>query len=107
MSAAVPLKVMVASAVPSPVVKLRPVVWLSVILPLVTVSVSVNGSAAPLPWMDSFCLSALEKVSNWVSPTTCRPGLYSIWIGWPLRTALLPWSTSNTRPPSKTMPLGL
>ena len=81
MSAAVPLKVMVASAVPSPAVKLRPVVWLSVILPLVTVSVSVNGSAAPLPWMDSFCLSALEKVSNWVSSTTCRPGLYSVWIG--------------------------
>ena len=64
MSAAVPLMVMVASAVPSPVVKLRPVVWLSVILPLVTVRVKESGSAAPLPWMANFCLSALAKVSN-------------------------------------------
>ena len=48
MLATVPLKVIVASAVPSPAVKLRPVIPLRLIVPLVAVSVSESGSAAPL-----------------------------------------------------------
>ena len=40
MSASVPVKVITASPTPSPVVKLRPVNWLSEIVPLVAVSVT-------------------------------------------------------------------
>ena len=98
MSATVPLKVMVASAVPSPAVKLSPVVWLNVTLPLVTASVSVSGSAAPLLWMASFWLAALLKVSNWVSPATCLPGLARLGIGLPIRMLFAPRLTRYSVP---------
>ena len=48
MLATVPLKVIVASAVPSPAAKLRPVIRLRLIVPPVALSVRESGSAAPL-----------------------------------------------------------
>ena len=88
MLSALPLKVIVASAMPSPTLKVRPVVWLSVNVPLVSVSVSVSGSDEPLLWIESRWLAAFAKVSSWVSATTCLPGLARLRIGVPVRMLL-------------------
>jgi hypothetical protein len=71
--ASVPVKVIVASALPSPVLKLRPVSPLSVSVPLVAVrvtetlvsSVSAMLMALPLPEL---------KTSGVSIAVTCRPG---------------------------------
>ena len=75
MAAAVPRKVIVASAVPSPAVKLRPVVPASVRLPLVTLSVTwLFAPAASRSAIEIWLPLADEKTLAVSSLVLCAPG---------------------------------
>ena len=75
MSVMVPVKVMVASAVPSPVTKVRPVVPASVNVPLVAVSVTLTALEPASTSLTEMRLPlAVEKTSAVSSLTVCAPG---------------------------------
>jgi hypothetical protein len=107
MFTSVPVNVIVASAVPSPTVKVRPVRPESVRVPLVAVSVTrrmpVPSSASTSPIEISFPLAA-EKTSVVSSSVVCAPGTTLIGASFVLSTVMLTTSVSESAPPSPALP---
>ena len=105
MLAIVPVKVMVASEVPSPTLKVSPVRLASVIVPLVAVRVTCTEAApASTSLMLIWLPLPLEKTSVVSSLTLCAPGMEFTGASLTALTVMLTVSVSESAPPLPVLP---
>jgi hypothetical protein len=105
MFAIVPVNVIIASAIPSPAVKVRPLTPLSVSVPCVDESVTrtVPPPASMSPMLIKFPLP-LENVSVASSLTDCGPGTEFTGASFTALTVIATLSVSESAPPSPVLP---
>jgi hypothetical protein len=108
MFASVPVKVIVPSSFPSPCVKLRPVVWLSVILPWLPSSVTRRSPVATSMSAMLIALPLLvEKTRSTSSTTVCTAGAVMTGASFTALTVMLTVSVSLSAPPMPVFPRSL